>query len=150
TVSLDEGHFAARLGKSTALPPSLFEASSRYLGITVGDDPEMMPRQQLGSVPYALRAGDVTGVIHPAGVWVNGREVINSSGAWTGATSVVAGGSVGPQGPIGPIGPQGSPGAVGLQGPAGTVGPQGPNGPAGAIGPAGPIGPVGPVGPIGP
>ncbi|MBM3978128.1 MAG: hypothetical protein FJ299_14215, partial [Planctomycetes bacterium] len=47
------------LGDATAIAPGLFSGSDRWLGITVGADPEMTPRLRIGSAPYALHAGSV-------------------------------------------------------------------------------------------
>jgi len=58
-VALDDGYFVVALGSTTPLP--LFDGATRYLGIKVADDPEMTPREELVSVPYALMAGDVIG-----------------------------------------------------------------------------------------
>lgn len=54
TVTLDEGYFSAMLGEETALDPAIFDGSVRYLGVKVGADDEMTPRQPITSVPYAL------------------------------------------------------------------------------------------------
>jgi hypothetical protein len=65
SVSVTGGLFNVLLGSSTALPAGLFygtyaPASSpdRYLGVKVGIDPEMTPRQRLVSVSDALKAED--------------------------------------------------------------------------------------------
>ena len=123
-VTLDEGYFSVDLGETTPFPASLWDGSTRYVGITVGSDPEMSPRQAAQSVPYALRAGDAVGDLHPTTVSVNGNLVIDASGAWVGPSS----GLIGPQGPQGPIGPQGPAGPAGAQGIAGQDGAQGPAG----------------------
>lgn len=153
-VDLDEGYFSAQLGTITPFPASLFDGSPRYVGIQVGGDPEMSPRQPTASVPYALRANDATGDLHPHSVSINGMTVIDASGSWVGPSSGLVGpqgpqGPAGPQGAQGPAGPQGDIGPMGPQGPAGAVGPTGPQGPAGAAGAAGAIGPTGPQGPAG-
>ena len=135
-LTFDEGYFSVSLGASMPFTATLFDGSVRYLGITVGADPEMTPRAPVQSVPYAILAGDVNGDIHPTSVIVNGTTVIDSTGTWTG-------GVAGLQGPAGPVGPAG---AAGAQGPAGPVGPQGPVGAAGVQGPMGPAGPAGPQG----
>ena len=46
----------ARLGESTQFTADIFDGSrpSLFLGIKVGSDPEMSPRQQITSVPFAL------------------------------------------------------------------------------------------------
>jgi len=92
-VTLDDGYFVLTLGTTTALPA--FDGSPAYLGIRVGADPEMTPREELVSVPYAMFAGDVIGDIHPASVIVNGITVINNLGQWVGDAT----GLVGPAGP---------------------------------------------------
>jgi hypothetical protein len=143
-VQLDEGYFTVKLGSGSAPfdPAVLFDGAPRYLGITVEDDAEMVPRQEVGSVPYALVAGDVTGDIHPASVSVGGKEVINAQGTWVGSGGVT--------GATGPEGPQGAPGADGAMGPVGPTGSAGLMGPVGATGPQGPAGAPGATGPQGP
>ncbi len=144
-ISLDEGYFSAQLGGLSPFPPTLWDGSVRYLGIQVGADPEMSPRQTTESVPYALRAGDAVGDIHPTSVIVNGTTVIDADGNWVGPPT----GLVGPQGPAGPQGAVGPQGPIGPQGPQGPIGPVGPTGATGLQGPAGPVGPQGPQGPSG-
>ncbi|HEY4105218.1 MAG TPA: hypothetical protein VGM44_15075 [Polyangiaceae bacterium] len=58
-ISLDDGYFSAQLGDVTTLPAGIFDGSVRYLGVTVGSDDEMTPRQEITSVPYAMNAGTV-------------------------------------------------------------------------------------------
>lgn len=53
SVSTAGGLFTTLLGSSTPVPESLFNDTSRYLGITVDADPEMIPRQRLSSVGYS-------------------------------------------------------------------------------------------------
>jgi hypothetical protein len=55
-VQVDDGLFNVILGSVTTIPDSLFEEAERWLGITVGVDPEMTPRMRITSVPWALRA----------------------------------------------------------------------------------------------
>jgi hypothetical protein len=142
-VQIDDGYFSVELGGGAAFPADLFEEPVLYLGVTVGNDAEMSPRAEVRSVPYALRAGDVTGVIHPTSVVINGTTVIDQNGAWVGSSAGIVG-------PTGPQGPTGADGAVGPTGPAGLTGPQGAQGPQGVAGPAGPTGPQGPIGLTGP
>jgi len=54
-VLVAEGIFNVILGTSTALPSGFWDYPV-YLGITVGGDTEMTPRQELSSVAYAIRA----------------------------------------------------------------------------------------------
>ena len=121
----DDGYFSAQIGAdpSNPFPAGLWDGSARYVGVTIGNDAEMTPRQATGSVPYALLANDVNGDIHPKTISISGYgQVIDSAGNWTGEPS-------GLQGPAGP------PGATGAPGPAGATGATGANGNDGAAGP---------------
>jgi hypothetical protein len=146
SITPDNGYFSAQLGDVTPIPSTVFNGALRYIGITVGTDPEMTPRQTVDSVPYALLATNVNGDITPRSVLVNGATVIDSTGKWVGPSS----GLVGPQGPAGPQGPGGPSGPAGAQGPAGVPGPVGSQGPTGATGAAGPQGATGAAGAMGP
>jgi hypothetical protein len=149
-VELDDGTFSVRLGEVVEMDPALlFDGSTRHLGMRIEDDEEMMPRQEIVSVPYAFIAEDVTGDIHPRSITVGGGKVIvDEQGRWVGPTEGLAGaqGPQGIQGPAGPAGPAGAAGAPGPTGPEGAAGPQGEPGPQGLPGAAGPAGPTGPRG----
>lgn len=176
SVTFDDGFFSVSLGSLTPLDPDTFDGSVRWVGVTVGSDPEMSPRAPVLSVPYALSAENATGDITPSSITIPGYGlVINAQGEWVGDPSGLQGpqgppgpqgiqgpqgpagamgstgpqGAAGPQGPQGPAGPQGATGATGPQGPAGPQGNPGPAGPAGAAGATGPQGPAGPAGPAG-
>jgi hypothetical protein len=172
-VTFDDGYFAVSVGEATPFPAGVLDGSVRYLGVTVGADPEMSPRVPVQSVPYAIVAGDAIGDLHPTSISINGATVIDGTGHWVGNVAGLQGatgpqgatgaagadgapGAVGPTGPIGAQGPTGAIGATGALGPAGpagsdgAAGPAGPAGPAGAVGPAGPAGPAGAAGPTGP
>ncbi|MBI4702922.1 MAG: collagen-like protein [Deltaproteobacteria bacterium] len=143
-VTLEDGYFSVALGSQVKLPAEVFDGSVRYLGISVGGDPEMTPRAAIGSVPYALVAGNAIGDITPSSVTIpDYGEVINDKGQWVGDPT-------GLQGPPGPAGAKGDPGATGPQGPVGPKGDPGPQGPQGLTGPQGPVGPKGDPGPQGP
>ena len=124
-VSVQNGVFSVILGEN--IPLNLPFDEQYYLGLKVGNDSEMIPRQPLTSVPYALNPGP-QGPEGPQGPQ----------------------GEIGPQGPIGLTGPQGPQGETGPQGPIGLTGPQGPQGETGPQGPIGLTGPQGPQGEIGP
>ncbi len=145
SITLDQGYFSARLGETTPIGPTVFDGTVRYLGITVGTDPEMTPRQPLVSVPYAMLANDVNGDIHPTSVSIGTTAVIDSTGKWVGSAT----GLSGPQGPAGPAGATGAAGPAGPTGPAGATGAQGPAGATGATGAVGPQGPAGTTGATG-
>jgi hypothetical protein len=52
------GVFVAYLGSVTAFPGNLFSDGDRWLGITVGGDPEMPDRFRLTPSPWAMRAAE--------------------------------------------------------------------------------------------
>ena len=56
TITPDQGYFSARLGEKKAFPATLFDGSqgTLFLGITVGSDAELAPRQQLTSTPFSM------------------------------------------------------------------------------------------------
>lgn len=57
SVQVSDGLFNVILGSLAAIPQNVVAAnSSLFLGITVGTDSEMVPRVQLGSVPFAVQA----------------------------------------------------------------------------------------------
>src|SRR3989304_4769938 len=60
-VATKGGIFNVNLGSATALPDTIFDDTSRYLGITVGTDPEMTPRQRIVSMAYGYRVRTVDG-----------------------------------------------------------------------------------------
>lgn len=56
-VSVSDGLFNVMLGSLTPIPSAVVTGSNTlWLGITVGTDNEMVPRVQLGSVPFAVQA----------------------------------------------------------------------------------------------
>ena len=56
SVLVTDGIFNVLLGSHTALSASVFENKPLFLGVEVGHDGEMTPRQQLAMVPYAFVA----------------------------------------------------------------------------------------------
>jgi hypothetical protein len=63
-VSTVGGAFSVLLGSGNGndLPDNLFTNPQTFLGVTVGSDTEMVPRQQTGAAPYALNAKKLDGV----------------------------------------------------------------------------------------
>ena len=60
TVHVEDGLFHVLLGNLDPIPVSLLANNSTlWLGITVGSDSEMEPREQIASVPYAMIASTV-------------------------------------------------------------------------------------------
>jgi hypothetical protein len=118
TVTLDDGYYSVQLGSKTPFGPAVWDGSIRYIGLKVGSDEEMTPREEVAAVPYALVAADATGDIHPTSVSIGAKHVIDASGKWVGD----------PSGLQGPQGPKGDPGMTGMTGPQGSTGAQGPPG----------------------
>ncbi|MDO8588663.1 MAG: hypothetical protein Q7T82_16670 [Armatimonadota bacterium] len=57
-VQVKGGLFSVLLGSVNNLPANIFDSPNRFFGVKVGSDPEMTPRQQIASVPYAQVAGN--------------------------------------------------------------------------------------------
>lgn len=75
-VHTNGGAFSVLLGSYTAIPEAVFQAQPvTYLGVTVGADAELLPRQRFLIAAYAMRSGD--GV--PSGVIL----------LWSGAVAAV-------------------------------------------------------------
>lgn len=55
-VAVNNGLFHVLLGSTNPIPASLSSNNTLYLGITIGGDSEMTPREQLASAPYAMQA----------------------------------------------------------------------------------------------
>jgi microcystin-dependent protein len=77
-VSVRNGLFSVTLGNITPLNGSHFEGvGSRYISIKVNGTDEMIPRQRINSVPYALIAGNASDAV-PSGVIVMWSGAINN------------------------------------------------------------------------
>ena len=85
SVTFDDGFYSVVLGPGNpTLSETIFDGDPLYLGITLAGQDEFAPRQNLTSVPYAFNAGSVTGTVNAVnGLFVDGREVIASDGAFT-------------------------------------------------------------------
>lgn len=86
TLDVDQGFFTAYLGSLNALDLSLFrDVGTIYLGLSVEGDPEMTPRLEVGSVPFAAfaqHAGDAQ--------TLQGLTPDDFSSDWTDITSIPA------------------------------------------------------------
>ena len=148
SVTPDSGYFSLQLGSmtsfssSTQLMTDLATGIPLFLGLKVGTDSEMTPREELTTVPYAMIAQNAIGDITPHSVVVNGITIITPNGT-------LAVGSAGATGPTGPVGPTGVAGPTGVTGPSGPTGVTGLTGATGAAGPTGATGAIGPTGPTG-
>jgi|GEM_PF-1601328 len=56
-VVVNGGVFSVLLGRVNAISDTVFSEPDRWLGVQVGMDPELEPRQRIASVGYAFRAG---------------------------------------------------------------------------------------------
>ena len=86
SVAVENGLFAVQLGSVTALN-DLFTAN-RWLGIAVGNDTEMLPRQPIVSVAHSYRVGTVDGA---SGGTISGKLNVGDSNTNTGAFAFVTG-----------------------------------------------------------
>ena len=81
-VTFDAGYFSVVLGPGDPeLSTDVFDGSDLYLGITLEGMDEFAPRHSVTSVPYAFRAGSVTGEVNAVdGLTVDGAELVDSDG----------------------------------------------------------------------
>jgi len=56
-VEVGNGLFNVLLGRVNAIEDTVFNGPNRWLGVQVGGDAELAPRQRMASVAYAMRAG---------------------------------------------------------------------------------------------
>ncbi len=62
-VSVEDGEFSVMLGSGTGNILTLdFNDDTYYLGVTIGTDPEMTPRERLGAAGYAFNADMLDGL----------------------------------------------------------------------------------------
>jgi hypothetical protein len=62
TVTVKNGLFSVELGTYTPLAATIFDKNNLYLGIKVGSDSEMAPRQRFTSGAYAFRAEPISSI----------------------------------------------------------------------------------------
>ncbi len=123
-VTLDEGYFSVQLGSTKPMAASLWDGSSKFIGVKVGNDAEMTPREEINSVPYAVASLDAIGDIHPASITIGGKKVVDGTGKWVGDSAGLAGskGDPGTNGTNGTQGAKGDPGTNGTNGANGAPG----------------------------
>jgi len=56
SVNVSDGLFQVALGSTNPLTQDIFDAAQVWLGITIGANPELSPRERIAAVPYALQA----------------------------------------------------------------------------------------------
>ena len=88
SVVFEDGYYTVILGPgSPSLSAEILDGRSLYLGMTIEDQEEFKPRTRIVSVPYAIHAGSVNGQVNAeGGLSVNGDQVINENGDWTGSS----------------------------------------------------------------
>ena len=96
TVEVSEGQFNVLLGSVSPIPDDLFSEGERYLSMAVEDDAELLPRQRILSVAYALHAAqaeDVSGrPISPSSVTLSGGKARLDTSGTLAIDSLVVGG----------------------------------------------------------
>jgi len=61
-VTVSNGLFRVMLGSVTAIPATVWSNNPLYVGVQVGSEAEMTPREQIGAVPYSIVAGNALSV----------------------------------------------------------------------------------------
>jgi len=61
-VTVNNGLFRVMLGSVTAIPSTVWSNNTIYVGVQVGSEAEMTPREQIGAVPYSIVAGNALSV----------------------------------------------------------------------------------------
>lgn len=86
------GNFSVVVGDATPIAAGVFDSPALYLGITVAPDAEMLPRQRLFPVPWAMQAGQagVATTLVPTAT-INGL-IINKGATNEGALRLVSSG----------------------------------------------------------
>ena len=83
-IQILNGVYSVLLGSMNPIDATLFLGQNRYLGVAIGTDPEMAPRKQMVSVPFALHAQtaeSVTGTISDTTLWKrNNDDIFYSKG----------------------------------------------------------------------
>ncbi|MEI6209643.1 MAG: hypothetical protein WCP20_22905 [Desulfuromonadales bacterium] len=85
SVPVASGAFSAELGTGMPLPDSMFRYSKLYLGIKVGEDSEMTPRQRVTSGAFSFRSYKVEFPVVPVGsvmAWMKSPNVPALSDGW--------------------------------------------------------------------
>jgi len=62
-VNVRSGLFTVIVGDAQALPASVFNTFPLYIGIKVNNDAEMLPRQRLHPVPYAMQSASAQNAV---------------------------------------------------------------------------------------
>ena len=97
SVDFEAGYYSVMLGEEVPLDDLLFDVESVWLEVTI-DGETLAPRQEVVSVPYALRATAAEhlegGVVDAGEIAVDGTVVIDASGNWVGPPPAVGWGDI--------------------------------------------------------
>ena len=93
SVAVLDGIYNVLLGSTTPIPDAVFDGNDRWLGVTVGSDLEMSPRQRIASVGYAINSDMVDG--QHASDFGDGHSLDAADSSPTDAVYVDNGGNVG-------------------------------------------------------
>ncbi len=90
TVVLTDGFYETFLGEVTPFGGGVIDGHDRYLEVQIGSDPPLVPRQPIGSVPYAVRAGNavnvVGGTVNTTSLTMGGKSITALYSAGSGIT----------------------------------------------------------------
>jgi len=92
TLGLSDGYYSTFLGLVTTPGEGVYEGP-RWLQVQVGGE-TLLPRQQLGSVAFALQAASVRGTADVSSLKVDGQTVIDSAGRLQGAARYTGGAGI--------------------------------------------------------
>jgi len=91
TLGLSDGYYSTFLGLVATPSESLFDGAARWLEVRVGGE-TLAPRQQIGSVAYAVTARNLAGgAADVTSLKVAGQTVVDASGRLAGSARYAAG-----------------------------------------------------------
>jgi len=94
TLGLSNGYYSTFLGLVTALPDGTMDGPTRWLEVKVGAE-TLSPRQQIGSVGYALVARSIGGgSANVSSLKVAGQTVVDANGRLAGSARYGAGSGI--------------------------------------------------------
>ena len=104
-ITFDNGHYSVVLGPGTpSLSTDLFDGSDLYLELTIDGADPFEPRHRIASVPYAMRAGSVTGEVDAVGgLRVDGQPLVDGDGKLVTSDLDVSGTLTVPRGALGDL-----------------------------------------------
>ena len=89
-VPVRDGLFNVVLGDGTALPANLFTNNAPlFIGVVVNTDPELIPRQRVHPVPWALQATTLVPNANVQGLNLKGETLIGAMRIWEDGNGVL-------------------------------------------------------------